>query len=127
MFEHHKSPLLPFRLFLLRFLRSLAIGLSALFLSLGIGMTGYHYYENLPWVDAFVNAAMILSGMGPLSPLYTNAGKIFAGCYALYSGLVFIVILGIILAPLIHRLYHQFHIAMASQEASKQSQKFQQM
>jgi hypothetical protein len=109
MFEHHSVPLLPFRLFLLRLLRSIGLGLIALCISLGIGMAGYHFYESLPWVDAFVNAAMILSGMGPLNPLYTTAGKIFAGCYALYSGLIFIIITGIILAPVIHRFFHQLH------------------
>ncbi len=113
MYEHHKTALLPFRLFLLRLLRSLFIGLSALFFSLGMGMCGYHFFEKMPWVDAFVNAAMILSGMGPVNPLYTFGGKVFAGCYALYSGLVFIIILGIILAPVLHRLYHQFHLALA--------------
>jgi hypothetical protein len=77
--------------------------------SLFVGMLGYYYFEHLSWPDAFVNAAMILSGMGPLNPLNTTAGKIFAGCYALYSGLIFIVILGIILAPIIHRFFHKLH------------------
>lgn len=110
MFEHHQAPLLPFRLFLLRVAHSLFWGFVALFFSLGVGMCGYHFFEHLPWVDAFANAAMILSGMGPLNILYTSGGKIFAGCYALYSGLVFIIILGIMLAPVVHRIYHQFHV-----------------
>lgn len=109
MFEHYKSPLLPLRLFFIRVLKYLFFGLLAIAFSLAIGMSGYHFYEGMPWVDAFVNAAMILSGMGPLNPLNTTDGKIFAGFYALYSGLVFIIILGIILAPALHRLYHQFH------------------
>ncbi len=112
MFEHYKAPLLPLRLFFLRVLRYLMIGLGAIAFSLGMGMCGYHFYEGLSWVDAFVNAAMILSGMGPLDQLHTFAGKVFAGFYALYSGLVFIIILGIILAPVLHRLYHQFHKSM---------------
>ena len=77
--------------------------------ALGIGMAGYHFLENLGWVDAFVNAAMILSGMGPMATLQTAGGKAFAGCYALFSGLAFIAILGIIFAPVFHRFLHKFH------------------
>ena len=86
------------------------LGAIVIVVSLGIGMTGYHFFENLPWVDAFVNAAMILSGMGPVATLQTNAGKIFAGCYALFSGLALIAILGIIFAPVVHRSLHKFHL-----------------
>jgi len=73
-------------------------------------MAGYHILENMGWVDAFVNAAMILSGMGPVGTLQTDAGKIFAGCYALFSGLVFITVTGIVLAPVAHRALHKFHL-----------------
>jgi len=79
------------------------------FFALGIGMVGYHHFEKMSWIDSFANAAMILSGMGPLGPLATNAGKLFAGFYALFSGLVFIVVTGILLAPAAHRLMHRFH------------------
>ena len=72
-------------------------------------MIGYHRLEGMPWIDAFANAAMILSGMGPLEPLHTWGGKMFAGWYALYSGLVVIVVAGIILSPIIHRVMHRFH------------------
>ena len=82
-------------------------------LALGIGMVGYRTFEGMSWVDAFVNAAMILSGMGPVSSLQTNGGKIFAGCYALFSGLAFIAILGIIFAPVFHRFLHRFHVEEA--------------
>ena len=85
------------------------MGLGLVIVSLAIGMAGYHGYEGLPWIDAFLNAAMILSGMGPLLQPATEGGKLFAGFYALYAGLVFIVVAGIILAPLIHRLLHRFH------------------
>jgi len=85
-------------------------GCSLLALGLGIGMLGYHFFEELDWLDAFVNAAMILSGMGPLAPLQTSTGKLFAGCYALFSGLLFLTVAGIILAPLAHRLMHKFHL-----------------
>ena len=74
------------------------------------GMCGYRYFEGMTWVDAFANASMILSGMGPLTPLNTEAGKIFAGSYALYSGLVLILATGVIVAPLFHRVLHRFHL-----------------
>jgi len=110
MFEHRTSPLLPWKSFLHRLVLSTMLGLSLVVLSLLVGMLGYHHFENLSWVDAFVNAAMILSGMGPLTPIQTNHGKIFAGLYALYSGLVLIVIAGIIFAPVVHRFLHKFHL-----------------
>lgn len=78
--------------------------------ALVVGMAGYHFFEVMSWVDAFTNASMILSGMGPLSPLHTTGGKLFAGCYALFSGLVFIAVSGILTAPIAHRLLHKFHL-----------------
>jgi hypothetical protein len=77
--------------------------------SLGLGMAGYVYYEALPWRSAFLNSAMLLGGMGPVDSPRTDGGKVFAGVYALYAGLVFIVVSGIVLAPLVHRLLHRFH------------------
>lgn len=73
-------------------------------------MLGYRYFEGMEWIDAFANASMILSGMGPLTPLETSNGKLFAGLYALYSGLALILATGILLAPVVHRLLHQFHL-----------------
>jgi hypothetical protein len=87
-----------------------AWGTSIITVSLGVGMTGYHVFEKLPWLDAFLNAAMILSGMGPVASLQTDAGKLFAGCYALFSGIVLIMVLGIIFAPVVHRFLHKFHL-----------------
>jgi hypothetical protein len=87
-------------------------------LSLGVGMAGYHYFEGLAWIDAFANAAMILSGMGPLNPMQTWGGKLFAGLYALYSGLVLIAATTIILAPIVHRLLHHFHVAEEQRDSS---------
>jgi hypothetical protein len=110
MFEHRTSPLLPRPQFYRRVRNCSLISGGILAVSLGIGMTGYHCFENLNWVDAFVNAAMILSGMGPVNQLNTNGGKIFAGCYALFSGLIFISAVGILLAPLAHRALHKFHL-----------------
>jgi len=110
MFEHRASPLLPRRAFYRRMGQSLLIGCGLLAVALSIGILGYHFLEHIDWLDAFVNAAMILSGMGPLAPLQTSAGKLFAGCYALFSGLLFITVAGIILAPIGHRLMHKFHL-----------------
>jgi len=110
MFEHRTKSLLPRKEYHRRVVRHAAIGLAVVVVALGIGMTGYHFFENLPWIDAFVNAAMILSGMGPVATLQTDGGKIFAGCYALFSGLALIAILGIIFAPVVHRSLHKFHL-----------------
>jgi hypothetical protein len=109
MFEHCSKPLLPRRQFFARLARSASIGLLVIAMALGIGMIGYRTFEPMSWVDAFANAAMILSGMGPVSPLQTDGGKIFAGCYALFSGLAFFTILGIVFAPAVHRFLHRLH------------------
>jgi hypothetical protein len=88
----------------------LAAAVVIIFIFLGIGIMGYHFLENMGWIEAYENAAMILSGMGPVDTLYTNKGKIFAGTYALFSGIVFLVIIAIIMAPLFHRFFHKFMI-----------------
>jgi hypothetical protein len=110
MFESHKKPLLTRPAFFARLARNIGIGLLLVSLSLGIGMIGYHYFEGFSWIDSFVNAAMILSGMGPLTTLLTRSGKLFAGVYALFSGLALIVVVGIIFAPVVHRFLHKFHL-----------------
>ncbi len=110
MVEKKLQALLPRKIFFLKLGRSIIFGWLAILIALFIGMCGYHHFEKMSWVDAFVNAAMILSGMGPLGTLSTQAGKIFAGCYALFSGLAFIVIIGIIFAPVSHRFFHAFHL-----------------
>jgi hypothetical protein len=104
------KPLLPRRIFLQRVFRNACLGFVIILGSLMVGMLGYHSFEKMSWVDAFVNAAMILSGMGPVSNLQTDAGKIFAGCYALYSGMALITILGIVFAPVIRRFLHKYHL-----------------
>ena len=119
VFENRTSPLLARRAFYRRMAGSIALGLGLLAVALGIGMLGYHGFEHLSWLDAFTSAAMILSGMGPVAPLATPAGKFFAGCYALFSGLVFITVVGIILAPVAHRLLHKFHLE--TEEKKKRS------
>ena len=110
MFEHFRAPLLPREKFYIRLARSAAIGFLVILIALVIGMIGYRHFEHMSWVDSFVNAAMILSGMGPLTSLQTSSGKIFAGFYALFSGLAFIMVLGIVFAPVVHRFLHKFHL-----------------
>lgn len=110
MFEKTQQPFISRRQFFIRLSYSILIGLFLVIIAELIGMLGYHHFENLSWVDAFVNAAMILSGMGPLSPLLTTGGKLFAGFYALFSGLAFILIIGIIFAPVVHRFFHYIHL-----------------
>jgi hypothetical protein len=105
--EHHH---LPISLFIIKLSRNIVVGLLIILLSLGLGMLGYHHFEKMTWIDAYVNAAMILSGMGPVSQLETEAGKIFAGTYALFSGIIFLVVIAVIFAPVIYRVFHKFHI-----------------
>lgn len=87
---------------------SLAGGLIAG--SLGIGMAGYVFFERLSWLDAFLNSAMLLGGMGPVDMPQTAGGKLFAGLYALYAGLLFLITAGIVFAPVLHRVMHKFHL-----------------
>ncbi len=93
-----------------RFARSALLGAVLIAVSLLVGMAGYHYFEALPWLDAFSNAAMILSGMGPLAQPLTPGGKVFAGLYALYSGLAVVLITGITFAPLVHAFLYRLHL-----------------
>ncbi|HTT09045.1 MAG TPA: hypothetical protein VMH34_09680 [Gammaproteobacteria bacterium] len=110
IFEHKSKPLLSRAAFARRLLLSTTAGLGIIALSLGAGMWGYHHFEGMGWIDAFANAAMILSGMGPLTSLATEGGKLFAGFYAIYSGLAVVIIAGVIFAPVIHRALHRFHL-----------------
>jgi len=109
IFEPRSRPLASRRVFFRRLARGSLAGGALVAVSLAGGMAGYHYLEHLPWLDAFANASMILSGMGPLANPQTPGGKLFAGCYALYSGLVVIIVAGVIFAPVIHRIMHKFH------------------
>lgn len=110
MFEHRTEPLLPRRLFWIRLAASAGIASVVILGSLVAGMIGYRGLEHLSWIDAFLNASMLLGGMGPLDRPNTFAGKLFAGTYALYCGLVVIVVAGIMLAPVAHRFLHRFHL-----------------
>jgi len=110
MFEKRHQQLLPRREFYHRLTRSLAAGIVLIAFSLTIGMAGYHFIGELSWIDAFLDAAMILSGMGPMSTLHTTAGKLFAGCYAIYCGIALITTAAVILSPVLHRGLHKFHL-----------------
>ena len=106
--RRHQKPLEAGR-FVRRVVGHTAVALIVVLASLFMGMCGYVYFEALSWTDAFLNAAMLLGGMGPVNTPVTEAGKLFAGFYALYSGLVFLVVAGILGAPLVHRVLHRFH------------------
>ena len=110
LFEHHNEKLLPQHKFIMRLLKYGSIAIVLILFSLVIGMAGYHLFEGLSWVDAFLNAAMLMGGMGPVNVLQTDAGKIFAGIYALYCGMVLLIAVGIIAVPILHRFLHYFHL-----------------
>jgi hypothetical protein len=111
MFEHHSQPILGPIKFVGRVVCSVALVSSLGAASLAFGVLGYHYTEHMAWLDALLNAAMILGGMGPVDVLHTNGGKFFASFYALYSGLFLIAATGILLAPVLHRVIHFLHHA----------------
>lgn len=110
MFESKEQKLLPLAQFLKRLAACLAFSAAVLSVALGIGIGGYHFIAGLSWIDSLLNASMILTGMGPVNPLTTVAGKVFASFYALFSGLVFISVMAVTLAPVFHRILHKFHI-----------------
>ena len=110
MFEHHKQPLASQSVFAQRMLRFGLFAGGMILFSLGIGILGYHAFESLSWIDSLLNASMILGGMGPVNTLQTDAGKIFASFYALYSGIVLLASVGVLITPIFHRFMHRFHI-----------------
>ncbi len=110
-FEHYKKPLLSKKEFYKRVLKYIGVSMTLLGVSMLIGIAGYHFIGELGWIDSLLNAAMILTGMGPVNPMVTDAGKIFAACYALFSGIAFLSIISVFMAPFIHRFLHKFHIA----------------
>lgn len=109
MYEARHQPPLPRSRFLRRLARHGVAASGLIVGSLLLGMSGYAGFEGLGWSDAFLNAAMLLGGMGPVDPPRTEAGKLFAGCFALYAGLVFLVAAAVVLTPVLHRLIHKFH------------------
>ena len=117
MYEHHLQPLISTREYFRRQAFHFAIAAMMIIGSLLLGVAGYHWFEGLPWVDSLVNASMILGGMGPVNPLQTNAGKIFASFYALYSGIVFLIVAGVMFAPVFHRFLHRFHLGEEAKDS----------
>ena len=110
MFEHHSEPLATQTEFARRMLRYGLVTAGIILFSLVVGILGYHYLESLSWIDSLLNASMILGGMGPVNALQTNAGKIFASFYALYSGIILLASVGILVTPIFHRFLHRFHL-----------------
>jgi hypothetical protein len=110
MFENKNQPVINKRHFYRRLTRSFGFGLGLIVFSLSMGMIGYGTFEHMSVIDAFLNASMIMAGMGPVATLQTSAGKVFAGIYALYCGLALITAAAVILSPIVHRFFHKFHV-----------------
>jgi hypothetical protein len=110
MYERYDQPVLSRRAFAARVLRHAALAILLLLVSLAMGVAGYMGLAHLPFVDAFLNAAMILGGMGPVDVLTSDGAKLFAGLYALYCGVFFLVLAGLILAPFLHRVLHMLNL-----------------
>jgi hypothetical protein len=119
MFEHRSQPLLSPRLYVRRLARSALFGLGLVAPSLVIGMLGYRFFEHLSWIDAFLDSSMLLGGMGPVHTPVTDPGKLFAGMYAIFCGLIVILVAGIMIAPMVHRAMHRFHLAQDEDEAPR--------
>ena len=115
-FERRRQPLLSRRRFADRMLKTIGLWCILAVVGLAIGMAGYASLEGMSLADSYVNAAMILSGMGPMGELKTTAGKIFAGSYAIFSGLLLIIATGFVLAPIFHRVLHHFHVESQKQD-----------
>jgi hypothetical protein len=122
-FEHRSQPLLPRRAYLRRIFLMATISGCVLIAWVLTGMIGYHLLANLTWVDSFLNTAMIVGGMGPVDILYGSAAKVFAGVYAILSGVLFLAIFGIMAAPIFHRFLHRFHLEISEDEESKSAKK----
>jgi hypothetical protein len=119
MYEYHTQPLLPRSRFFIRFVYHTLVSLAIMSLALVIGILGYHFFEGLNWVDSLLNASMILGGMGPVDMIKSESGKIFASIYALFSGIVFLVVAGVIVAPVAHRILHFMHMEDANLKTRK--------
>jgi hypothetical protein len=119
VFEKHHEPILSATAFRNRVLRFASLALAITLIWWGVGILGYHFLDGLDWIDAILNAAMILGGMGPVDALTSPAAKLFASVYAITSGIVFIAATGLLFSPIIHRVYHHFHLDMGSDEDAK--------
>src|SRR4051812_5805537 len=121
MFERKNEKLVSLPIFVRRVALSLLCTFVVLCAALTIGVVGYHAIAGLPWIDAILNASMILTGMGPVAPMTTTASKLFASGYALFSGVVFLSSIGLVLAPVFHRILHRFHLDDVAEKAEKKS------
>lgn len=110
MFEHKSEPLASRSAFIRRMVLSFGASLAMIAAALSIGICGYRWTAGMAWIDSVLNASMILGGMGPVDRLPTSGAKLFASAYAIFSGLMFISVMGIILAPVVHRIIHKFHL-----------------
>ena|ERR1051326_827677 len=110
MYEHYSKPLLPQQRYFRRLFLNFFWGTTIVFISLLVGILGYHFTENLSWLDSLLNASMILTGMGPVNEMRTVSGKLFASFYALFSGVAFLTTIAVVIAPVLHRFLHKFHI-----------------
>ena len=122
LYERRNQPLLPRNEFIRRYLLHVTAAVAVVGGSLLIGVLGYHFLEGFSWIDSILNASMILGGMGPVNPLQTNAGKLFAAAYALFSGMIFLVITGLLFVPLFHRFLHHFHLETEEETGEGQGQ-----
>jgi hypothetical protein len=125
LFEHKREPLISRRAFRRRLGKYVGIAAGILGVSLGAGALGYHLLEGFPWIDSVLNASMILGGMGPVDTLQTAGGKLFASLYALYAGIVFLVVTGVVLAPVLHRFLHHFHIESEDRQSKGKPERHQ--
>lgn len=121
MFESRWEPMVSRGKFIARLVRSFAMTLAIIAGSLLMGSAGYHWLGELPWIDALLNASMILTGMGPVDPMKTDAGKLFATLYALYSGIAFLTMMAVMMAPVFHRILHTFHLEREEAEGNDES------
>ena len=118
MYERKHDPLLPAAKFKRRLVHHAVIAMGIVTGSLAMGVIGFHFLSGLAWIDALLNAAMLLGGMGPVGDLqdWSAAGKIFASFYALYSGIIFLIVAGLLFAPVIHRFLHRFHLELTAKK-----------
>ena len=112
--DRRHKPLPSRSVFARRLVPKVLIAAGLVVVSLGIGMVGYRGFEGMPWLDAFLNASMILTGMGPVSELHTGGGKLFAGCYAIFSGVIFLTLAALVFGPVLHRFLHRMHLEIES-------------
>ena len=121
MFERKSEKLVPLPRFLRRVTLSFLLVFVVLCIALGIGVVGYHAWAGLSWIDSVLNASMILTGMGPVATMTTTTSKLFASGYALFSGIAFLSSIGLVLAPIFHRILHKFHLDDMERDEKKES------